>query len=327
MPTNPWLDPRTIIGICGFLFGIVSHFWNRRESRLDALSNVLKPMIRAAQNLTRANECRRKCEQLKVSFPNGQVACEAVERVNKMVEEYDEYINTSSDEFREVETELVARSFRFPDKITELVRMAFNCLAEYGRLVNEGFFEKADLQFAKFRDDYKQITKVGRGWRLADPFEGIRKIFHTTNTEADKIDKWELSKEEMDAILELVHKRVTTQSQNTYAVHPPQKLLDKPEIATSDTVVDELEDSVFSVVFQDGTTKMMTLVELVVFTYNLIMLKISYDEASRMVRAIEPQGNLTVQISETFSIENLMRPEMVKALLSKIEFAKTASDD
>ncbi len=183
-PNNPWIDPRTLlaiggltIGVCGFLFGIFTHRWVRRESRLDALGKVLQPLIRSAQCLFRANTNRRKCEQLKHSYPDPENSPEVVHRVNSLVEEYGELLKSSETEFREAESEFASRQFRLPGAISKSIKTAHETLSEMGRLVNEGLFEKADIQLAKFRDEYKKITDTARGWRLADPFEGILKRF------------------------------------------------------------------------------------------------------------------------------------------------------
>jgi hypothetical protein len=76
---NPWSDPRTLIGIFGFLFGIFRDVWSRRESRLDVLGKILHPLVRAAQDLMKANTCRQECEQLKHSFPERTQIIEGVE--------------------------------------------------------------------------------------------------------------------------------------------------------------------------------------------------------------------------------------------------------
>jgi hypothetical protein len=279
-----------------------------------------------AQHLLRANDLRRTCEQLKVSFPNPKSAPEAVEQVKKMVDEYGKHLNDSEDEFRKAESEFASRSFRFPDRIVRFVKTAQDSLSEYGRLVNEGMFDRADLQLAKFRDDYKQITSVGRGWRLADPFEGIFKLFRERKDKSEHENKFDLSEEEMNAIMDLVRHRATNQAQNAFAVHPPKKLLDNPKIVQSDNVVEELGDSVFVVVFQDGTTKMFSFVELMVFTYNVIVFALKQAEVGKMMAAVCPTDSLKVKVSFSFSVPDIMRPEMVKTLLSKIDFAKSPSD-
>ena len=129
----------------------------------------------------------------------------------------------------------------------------------------------------------------------------------------------------MDAILELVHKRATSQARNTFAVHPPKKLLDQPEIAQSETAIEQLDKSVFLVAFQDGTTKKMSFVDLMVFTFNLIVLAQQQHDVSRMIRAV-PEVPRDIEVSVRFSIDEIMRPEMVRLLLSKISFSNVASD-
>jgi hypothetical protein len=331
--TNPWLEPRMLIsiaswaiGVAGFLFGILSYRWNRRESRLEALGNILEPMVRAAQELHQANDCRRTNEELRVSFPDPQKTPEAALRIKRMYDQYSAHISESHKQFRNAEVEYASRSFRFPDNIVRLVKTTQESLSEYGRLVNEGFFEKADLQFARFRDDYAKIKRVGRSWRLANPFEGIRRRFSHKADDAEPVSEFELTKEEMDGIMELISKRATSQAQNTFAVHPPKKLIDHPEISKSDNIIDQLKDSIFVVRFQDGTSKMLSLVELMVLTYNLIVFSQQHQEVVRIMEASQPTAETHIKVSLRFSISDIMRPEMVKTLLSKIDFAESPSD-
>jgi hypothetical protein len=334
MPTeSAWGDPRTwtaigslAVGFVGLLYGVLSGKWNRHESRLDALSKILEPMVKAAQEMMLANNCRRRCEQLKFSFPNPNLTPEAVHRVNGLVEEYGEHLKIAQQEFRAAEAQLASCSFRFPDKVTRLVKRAHESLAQFGRLVNDGNFDKADLQLAKFRDDYSQITREGRGWRLADPLEGLLRHFRRKKEGEPEADKYELTEKAMEDIMSLVHKRATTQANNTFAVHPPRKLLERPETAKADNVIEELEDSVFVVAFQDGTARMMTLVELMVFTYNLIALAHSGMEVAQMMQAVPSSGPCEVSVKFTMSMDEVMRPAMVRALLEKIEFSKEPSD-
>lgn len=316
-----------VVGVAGFLYGVLSQRWNRRESRLDALARILHPMMRAAQELFQANHCRRKNEELKASFPDPSKAPEVALRISKNYDNYGGHIAESHKHFREAEAEFASRSFRFPLNIGRLVKTAQDALAEYGRLVNEGFFDKADVQFARFKDDYGRIERVARGWRLADPFEGIRKRFSRNRRESAQESEFALTQEEIDGVMELVHKRATSQAQNTFAVHPPRKLIDNPEIASSDSVIEQLKDSIFVVRFQDGVSKMLSLVELMAFTYNLIVLAHSQGEVARMLLASQSTGQVDVSVSFQFSESEVMRPEMVKTLLSKIDFSDSASDD
>ena len=326
-----WADPRTylaatgtVIGAAGFLWGILSFHWNRRESRLDALSKVLQPMVRAAQHLHEANDLRRKSEYLKRSFPPGEKTAEALQRVNDFIAQYGDVLDKATEQFRLAESEFHSRSFRFPDKICRLIQAAQSSLSELGCCVNEGKFDKADLQFVKFRDDYGAVLKAGRGLRLADPFESLRKRWSPKPKELP-LSEYEITEKQMSATMDLVYRRATTQASNTFAVHAPKKLLDNPQLAQADTLVKELENSVFTVVFQDGAHRMLTLVELVVFVYNLITLSVQMQEVHRVATALSsPPSHGSVSLQ--FRIPDLMRPEMVKFLLSKVEFSSVPSD-
>jgi hypothetical protein len=119
----------------------------------------------------------------------------------------------------------------------------------------------------------------------------------------------------MDGILELLTKRATSQARNTFAVHAPKKLLDHPELAASDDLIDQLKDSIFVVRFQDGTAKMLGLVEL----------KSSMTKSLALMRAVGPEPGTRVEVSVRLSEHEIMQREMVKALLSTIHWADTAS--
>lgn len=346
---NPWIDPKTLIavgglsiGILGFLFAIFRDNWSRRESRLDALGKILHPIVRAAQHVMRANNARRTAEQLKHSYPEQPTQVlegiestrrfpprtpEVVQRVNSLIDEYNQHMKASEQDFRDAESEFATRHFRFPTQIAKQIKALQESLSELGRLINGGFFDKADIQLGQFRDDYKKITDTAKGWRLADPFEAIRRRFRKSESEAkEPKSEFELTKEEMDGVMELVHRRATTQAQNTFAVHPPQKLIDNPELIKSDNVIDELKDSVFSVVFQDGTAKMLSLPELMAFIYNLIVLAHEWQQLAKMVAAAQPATPTDINVSFQFAMQHIMTPETVKVLLSKIEMSVTPSD-
>jgi len=212
MPSeNPWQDPRTwaavggvALGIVGFIYGMISNYWNRHESRLDALAKVLQPLTRAAQHLSKANKARQKCEQFKRSFPNQEEAREAGNRLETFMTEYSECVKDGENEFRQAESEFHARSFRFPDKISLLTKRAFDAFSEFGMAVNDGYFDKADVAFAIFSDEFKAVKAAGRGWRLADPLEGIRKHFKKEKPEVPKASPYELSEKELKSVMELV---------------------------------------------------------------------------------------------------------------------------
>jgi hypothetical protein len=323
-------DWKTIAAIASpvvaVLVVVANRWWSKKESRLQALSGILRPLVRALQRLSDANECRRTCERLTRAYTNPENAKEAVDRVHAKMDEYGTLIAEGSQECKAFEAELAACAFRFPDGVAALLTKARNALFEAGQAVNNGLFDKADLHLAKLKDQYREIERYARGWRLMAPLEGvairIRKHFHRP---AETRSRYELTEAEMSEILELVTKRATTQASNPFTVHAPAKLLANPAICQADNVVAQLEDSVFEVVFQDGTYKMMTLVELMVFTCQLIALAYSHAEIHRMVSnsGIDP---CEIRVSYDFSVEEIMRPEMVKMLLSKMSFSDSPAD-
>lgn len=62
-----------------------------------------------------------------------------------------------------------------------------------------------------------------------------------------------------------------------------------------------------------------------VFSFNLIALANQYAEVARMMEAVPP-AERKVKVTFRMSIHEIMRPEMVRFLLDKIEFSKTPSD-
>jgi hypothetical protein len=346
---NPWVDPKTFIaiggltiGILGLFFGLLRDQWSRRESRLDALGKVLHSLVRAAQDLVRANNSRRTAEQLRHAYPlphrsklEGvdpekrfpEATPEVIKRINSLVDNFNQHLKTSEQHFRDAESEIATRHFRFPTRVAKQIKDLQDCVSELGRVVDSGLFDKADIQLAQFRDKLKLITDTAKGWRLADPFEGFRKRFLVRNAEdEERPSEFELTKDEMNGVMELVSRRATSQGQNSFAIHPPQKLIENPSLLESDSVIDELKDSVFSVVFQDGTAKMLSLPELMAFTFNLIVLAQESKRIEKMVAAVKSDAPTSFNVSFQFAMQHIMTPETVKVLLSKIAFSETPSD-
>ncbi|TWT95167.1 hypothetical protein Pla108_33090 [Botrimarina colliarenosi] len=127
--------------------------------------------------------------------------------------------------------------------------------------------------------------------------------------------------------MELVHKRVTSQSLNTFAVHAPAKLLRTPGLAKSETVIDELRDCIFVVRFQDGDTHMLSLPELIAFIHSLVMAKILHDKAERIAQVSSPQQGDDFSFNYSINFREIMQPQSVISLLDLVEFAETPSDE
>lgn len=326
-----WSDPRTwisiisaFIGISGFLFGILSFYWNRKENRLEVLSKPLQAFIRCAQHLQRANSARKNCESIKAAFPKMDNDSDAAQYFNMHLSQYSEHIKKSEEELRNGESEFHSRSFRFPDNIGKLVEGLGRILVDAGGHVNSGRFDQAEMAIAQFNDSYRQVVSIGRGWRLLDPLEGIKKKIRGQKKLADnpKIE-FDISDSSMKKLTNLIHKRATTHSRNTFSVMPPKIVLNEPGCVSSIDVVAKLKNEPFNVVFQDGDSMLMALHELVFFVYNLIFLSHQMKEISEMAK-VNPNAPFEASVKVRISIDELMRPEMVKLLLSKIEFSTTA---
>ena len=130
----------------------------------------------------------------------------------------------------------------------------------------------------------------------------------------------------MQIILSLLTKRFTTESHNPFSVYPPRVLLERPDLAASDEVVVRLSNERFVTKFKDGTSVRLSLLELMVVTHQLIF-------AARQVRdfaqTLSQAGGspALLQLNTNIDVHGIMKPEMVKVLLSKIEFSNTASED
>ena len=343
-------DIRTLVTIgsliaaaCGLLFGLMRDRWSRRESRLEIVGQILHPLLEATQSLARANDARRKAEQLKSSFPIPTESVlegvepvarfpertrEVVHHVNSLIDSYGEHTKLSEQKFRDAEAIFGAKQLRLPVSVAKQLRELKIIVSEFGRLVDGGFFGKADLEKAKFLDQYKAILTTARGWRLTFPaVQKIKDRILSRGKTANSIPfEFDLSEDEMNGVMELVQRRATTEAGRTFAVHPPQKVLDNSSVLESDDVIEELKDSVFSLVFQDGTTAMLGLHELMAFNFMLITLANETRELDKMFTATPPNAPTTVNLNMTFSMHDVMTPEMVKALLSKFTFSDTASD-
>ena len=94
----------------------------------------------------------------------------------------------------------------------------------------------------------------------------------------------------------------------------------------SGDAIEQLKNSVFSIVFQDGAAKMLSLPQLMAFVYNLIVLAHEWQQLEKMVAATKPNAPSTFKLSIQFSMQHIMTPETVKALFSKIQFSDTPSD-
>jgi len=316
-----------VLAMIGWLLFIWEREVRRTESKANQLTEILDPLIGAAQNLRLANRTRRKREDLSRSYPDPEKAPEAAYHADRMLQEYQSFLNAAAEDLRRFERCHGSRVFRLPRRLNKLLDDAKNTLSKAGDHVNAGKFDQTDVEIARVLDIYKTINEYIAGVSWKSRFSWVRK------KQEKKLDKqqeaerkrFDLSENEVREVLDLINKRITTQAPNTFVVHPPKKLIDNPSIAQADNVLDELEDSIFSVVFQDGTSAMIGLPQLMMLVHQLIMLQHHMSQMTKSFEVLDQKPD-SVQLSVSFTEKHLMSPEMVKLLLSKIEFSKSPSD-
>lgn len=301
--------------------------WNRRESKHDKLEHLLQKCVKAMQTLESARIAMITAENLKKSFPadlseQNQASARYKDSVNK----FGNHIAEGSRLCKEVEQEISSVSFRFPDRISQPLNDLKSHLFLLGTSLNNVDLPKAELVSAKLTDTYRLITARARGWNLFDPLKIAKcclSAFNHTRVVEDEYP-FDLSPDRMDLVVQLVRKRITSEASNTFAIHPPKLILDDPAVLESDSILDKLEDSVFSVVFQDGQSEMLTLPELLVFVWQVINLTIQAEHINKKFSSVETGFNVDVELR--LNVNDIMKPEMAKVLLSKVDFSPTPSD-
>jgi hypothetical protein len=315
------------VGVGGLLAGLWTFAWNRKESRHQALAVVLREVISALQQLVEARRVGKMAQELEIAFPRGTPSEEAAQRIDDNNKRYNDLIQSASDTAKKAERELAAVAFRFPDSVRRCAGKVMKDLFCLGQLVNDEQFDAADIQKAKVEGAYASLMRVARGWRLTSPFEAFRSRRAKKNAEDERAvssGKFHVSRERMELIFRLVHKRLGTQRASSFAVLPPKALVDEPDIIHRDTVIDELAGSNFKVVFQDGTSEVLSLAELMVFVYQVVFLAVQMrDIAEKLGKG--GFGEVKVEIETVISIPDIMQPNVVKALLQKVEFSRTPS--
>ena len=316
------------LGVIGAVLSIWTFLWHRKESRHATLAVILREHLGAVQDLAVANKARRRAEQLQVSFPAGSHGTGAAKRMDDFVARYNEHIRTAQEKCRAMEREFLATQSRFPDRVTLHLKKLVKSTYRLGEVVQSGNFDAADIVQASLADEFKVLTNVARGWRLTSPLESFRRKRlerELAKSEPPRNDRFEIPQDRMDLIGRLITKRATDQRFNSFAVHAPRVIIDRPDVIKGEKVVEELEKEQFKIVFQDGTTETLSLAEFVCFTYQLIFISVEMKElAEKLDRG--GFGPVQVQISTELSIPDLMKPDMVRALLDKTDFSAVPSD-
>jgi hypothetical protein len=135
-----------------------------------------------------------------------------------------------------------------------------------------------------------------------------------------------ISDVEMQRVIRLIQKRTSTEASASFKVFPPAVLLNDPALANSPDVAVLLKDKSFCLKFSDGEEVSLSLVELMVMTHQLIFIAIQMKE---IVSQMKDSGMPAAQINLKTDVvpAEVMIPEMISVLLSKLEFEKQSSEE
>ena len=120
-----------------------------------------------------------------------------------------------------------------------------------------------------------------------------------------------LTDERMQFIYNLVGQ--TFELAKGFKVFPPAEVTDDPAVLKDARIVERLRKTKWWLRFADGREELLTLPELLVFTYNLIAVRQQLDEARQ--RGVQ-SGKLEINLR--FAPSQSMTTEGVQTLLSKI---------
>ncbi len=330
--------------------------WHRNETRRKALSEMLRSYIKAAQQLKRASDARLKCERIAHAFsprgdapekapasanqpaqsttplqPDSQQESKprqlhiqiAQENFNQLRERYTHHINEGMDAFTNFEAEYAANKFRFGRMTNVAITEALQELSKLGEAVNAGNFGGVETRVATIKEFHGELNEIAR--RLGS--RSLRSIFagfvfgHKQRPSCIPI----ITREEMEEVFALVHKRATTQAQATFKVYPPQYQLDHPDAINAATLCPEIACAKYFLLFQDGSTAALSLTQLVVFTHQLLFLAFEHQNFLKQLENANVR-DVRVKLEASLVPEELMKSENRRAILDKIEFATESSE-
>lgn len=319
----PW-----VIAVVGWILWILTHRSKKKDSQHAALTAVLEEFVHALRYFNDAANARRSCEELKRAFPTNEGHNEAKARINQRIDDYGRLLTSAKKAWDTTEALYASRKFRFPESLEQLLTNALEELLRLGQFINSGNLDTADVQQAKVVEALNNINRTARGWRptsLLKAFRGSTLTDDLTPEESEE-DQYHIPLERMNRIHDLIMKVLTDQAQNSFAVHPPKEIVDDPEIIRRDSVMDELRDKRFKVVLQDGTSEVLSFLEMMTFAYQLLFAKAQKKDIEDKLARSEFKPT-EVSVRQVLSPkDDVMRPEIVKALLEQIEFSTVPCD-
>ncbi|MFO7898937.1 MAG: hypothetical protein R6V58_07740 [Planctomycetota bacterium] len=319
------------IGLTGAVLMYLSLRHNRKYRVLDSLSGVLREFATALRVLHDAKTARRKAEQLRLSFPNGGDADRAANRVNELTKQYRKQITDGEEACRQMEIELAANSAKFPGSIRKVLYDAREQLFRFGQLVDNGTFDAADVQEAKLGKLHVTISKMARGWEMSGLLRLLcrramrKRLAEIRREDSEPEHRYRIGKERMDLIMEVLDKRMTAEVQSSFAVHPPRVLVENPSLLGDALDPQTLADLEFLLVFQDGKSYTFSFVELMVLTHQTIFVALEMQDLEKKLTK-GGFGRTEVRIDTRIDPNEIMRLEMVKVLVEKIELSPVPAE-
>jgi hypothetical protein len=286
------------------------------------MSEMLRSYIKAAQQLKRASDARLKRERIVRSFVPAEHTELAKAHAAQLMDAFKHSTEQAQDAFVNFEAEFAANKFRFSALTNSVIAEAVQALSKLGAAVNDGNFAASETQlglvkelYAELNDIAKRLSARGALRLLISMVLGRRQSERTSPL---------ITQEEMDMVFALLHKRITTQAAATFKVFPPKCVLERPEILKAAQVTPELVSARFCILFQDGSSELVSLPALLVLVSQLLMMA---EQQSKFFEQVE-KAEIGVELSLRSEINpsDLMKPEIRSALLDKLDFANQPSE-
>jgi len=282
------------------------------------------------RQLQDANNNRRKSEVCRRSLPDGGIDQATRRRIDNLVEEYGQNLTAADSSCKSMEKKLGATAFRFPKAMRDALAEVLDKLLELGRMVNEGQCNAADIQSGQVMGAYHTVCRMAEGWqkylRLPRVLLGVLTKKAEKAMERIRQDsippksECVIGLERIDAIGNVLQKVLGPERCHPFAVHPPQAVVDDSSKLGENLDVMALKDTQFKIVFHDGSRYALTFHELLFFVHQLVFLTVHMnDTAEKLDRG--GFGPVEVHFRTAVAPNELMRPEVAKVLISKIEFS------
>jgi hypothetical protein len=136
----------------------------------------------------------------------------------------------------------------------------------------------------------------------------------------------DINHEQMNKILGLIDKRIRKFPDSQYEVRPPRIFRDDPAIAQRTDVVAVLKGTIFVIKWPDDSIDRVSFEELMVMTSEMIRLALSLREFQEQAKDLK-NAEVHLKLNTMISPAAILKPDVVRVLLSKIEFSAIAAEE